>query len=263
MPEPSITLCLPIYNAERFLAEAIRSIQAQTYPDFLVIAVLDGCTDRSEEILMDLKDNRFEVVKKERNEGVVAASNLVIAKTQTLLGGRMDADDVMHPQRLEKQVHYMSSHPEIDVLGTWFDYIDAEGRKVKDAFPFPATHEELRQAFRIRNSIGGPTVAFRTERLRAIGGYENQESHAEDLTLWLKCLANGFRLANLPEVLHHYRLSDVQASVRNQSEIWAMTNAMYRRYGRLIWGDDAPDYELGAPLWRRVRRKFLRMFRAK
>lgn len=65
-----LSVKLPIYNAERFLAECIRSIQGQTFGDFEVIAVLDGCSDRSEEILMDLKDERFHVIKHETNLGV-------------------------------------------------------------------------------------------------------------------------------------------------------------------------------------------------
>ena len=252
---PSITLCFPIYNGERFLAEAMRSMQAQTLEDFEVFAVLDGCTDRSEEILMDLKDERFHVVKKEHNEGVVAASNMVIERAAATLCGRMDCDDVMHPQRLEKQAAFLAANPEVDVVGTWFDYIDEQGKTIRPAFEFPARHEEIKEDFRVRTCLGGSTVLFRTERMRAIGGYTDQDPYAEDLNLWLKCLAAGYHLANVPEVLMHYRIHGNQLSKRRQAETWAMTNAAYRRYGRQIWGVDAPDYELGAPLHRRALRK--------
>lgn len=260
---PSVTLCLPIYNGERFIAEAIRSIQAQTLEDFEVIAVLDGCTDRSEEILTDLKDERFQVVKKERNEGVVAASNLVIERAATPFCGRMDSDDIMHPQRLEKQVAFLRAHPEVDVVGTWFDYISETGEVIRKAFPFPALPEEIRRDFRVRNCLGGSTVTFRRDRIRALGGYTNQDPYAEDLNLWLKCLANGYRLANLPEVLMHYRVHGNQLSTRNQDETWAMTNFSYRTYGRLIWGDDAPEIDLGAPIHRRALRKLKRLIQGK
>jgi len=260
---PSITLCLPIYNAERFLSEAIRSIRAQTFEDFEVIAVLDGCTDRSEEILIAEKDERFRVVKKERNEGVVAASNLVIGMAVTPFCGRMDADDVMHPRRLERQVTFLADHPDVDVVGTWFDYIDEQGHSVGGAFEFPATHEDIKNGFRVRNSMGGSSVLFRSERMRAIGGYTDQDPYAEDLNLWLKCLANDFRLANIPEVLMHYRVHENQLSKRNQAETWAMTNLAYKRYGRQIWGDDAPVFELGAPIHRRIMKKVKRIVTGK
>jgi glycosyltransferase involved in cell wall biosynthesis len=263
MASPQITLCLPIYNAERFLADSIHSIRTQTLEDFMVIAVLDGCTDRSEEILMDLKDERFTVIKKERNEGVVAASNLVIERTTTPFGGRVDADDIMLPGRLEKQQAFLLAHPEIDVLGTWFDYIDENGKKIRDAFPFPSTHDEIKAGFRVRNSIGGCTVIFRNERIRELGGYTLQDPYAEDLTLWLKCLAHHYQFANIPEVLSRYRLSGQQVSNRKQHETWAMSNVAYREYGRQIWGNDAPDIDFGAPLYRRIQRKIKRLFTGK
>jgi glycosyltransferase involved in cell wall biosynthesis len=263
MSTPLITLCLPIYNAERFLAECIRSIQAQTLADFRVIAVLDGCQDRSEEILMELKDERFTVIKKDRNEGVVVASNLVIEQTTTPFGGRMDADDIMLPERLEKQQDFLLSHPDVDVVGTWFDYINEHSQKIRDAFPFPANHDDIKAGFRVRNSIGGCTVLFRSERIKQLGGYTDQDPFAEDLNLWLKCLANGYQFANIPEVLLRYRLSDGQLSKDKQKETWAMSNVAYRRYGRLIWGDNDPELEIGAPLHRRIMRKLKHLLRTK
>lgn len=263
MSSPLLTLTLPIYNAEQFLRECLASIRAQKLDEIEVIAIVDGCTDGSEAILREMADARFRIVVFNRNRGVVAASNLAIAEARAPYIARMDADDLMEPERLQRQVEFLDSNPGIDVVGTWFDYIDSRGQKIRDAFPFPATHDELKRDFRVRNSIGGPTVAFRTGRMRSIGGYIEQEPYAEDLNLWLKCLAAGFKLANIPEVLHHYRESGTQLSERRKIETWRMTNLAYQRYGRQIWGDDAPDYELGAPLYRKAWKKLNQLLRGR
>ncbi|MDD5088925.1 MAG: glycosyltransferase [bacterium] len=261
MAAPPLSVKIPIYNAERFLAECIRSIQAQTFGDFEVIAVLDGCTDRSEEILMELKDERFRVIKHETNRGVVAALNTAVELARAPLLARMDADDVMLPERLRKQVEFMNEHDEVTILGTWFDTIDNQSRVVKRVFPFPATHDEIHSAFRRYNAIGGPTMCMRVERIRAIGGYAATEPYADDLTLCLQCLAAGYRFANLPEVLLHYRRSPNQLMQRRRTETLRMTNLAYAKYGPLIWGQDAPEFELGAPLHRRVLKKLRRLAR--
>lgn len=248
----AVTVALPVYNGERFLAECLRSIKAQTLEDFEVIAVLDGCTDRSEEILMDMRDERFVVVKKERHEGLASALNYVLAHASAPLIARMDADDVMHPERFERQFECLAREPQIDVLGTWFDYINEKGKRVKKAFPFPSAHEEIKRDFRVRNSIGGPTTMYRTERIRQMGGYRTDFPLAQDLALWLKCLVADFRLTNLPAVLYSYRRYGAQASRQRRAEQLRLTNLAYALYGPEIWGDDAPRFELGLPLGRRI-----------
>jgi glycosyltransferase involved in cell wall biosynthesis len=260
---PSLTVALPIHDAERFLAECIRSIKAQTFEDFEVIAVLDGCTDRSEELLRDMQDARFLIFKKDQKEGLSSALNWVLAHATTPLIARMDADDVMHAHRLERQYEFMSREPSVDILGTWFDYIDENGKFVKKAFRFPTTHEEIRRGFRVRGSIGHPTVMYRADRIRQVGGYPLEFQVAEDLVLWLKCLAADLRFANLPEVLLHYRLTRMQATRKRHAEMGRMTNIAYARYGPEIWGDDAPDFEYEAPLSRRILKRLRRLLRKK
>jgi glycosyltransferase involved in cell wall biosynthesis len=263
MPSPVVTLSLPIYNAERFLAEALQSIKAQTVADFEVYAVLDGCSDGSEDILMHLKDARFIVVKKERNEGKVPATNLALFQGHGEFFGRMDADDVMHPEKLERQVRFLREHPEVDIVGTYFDHINEQGLRIRQAFPFPTTHEGIRDGFRVRDCIGGPVALCRREKLVAVGGYDPLFWQSEDLELWLKCLASGLRFSNLPEVLFHYRVHRAQDSTRQKTAMFELSNLAYQKYGPLIWGDDAPDVEFGAPLYRRAWRRLKRLFKLK
>jgi glycosyltransferase involved in cell wall biosynthesis len=263
MSLPRVTLSLPIYNGERFLTEAVESIKGQTFTDFEVYAVLDGCSDRSEEILMSLKDERFIVIKKERNEGKVPATNLGLFQGHGEFFGRMDADDIMHPAKLERQVRFLVEHPEIDVVGAYFDLINERGARIRKAFRFPTAHQAIRGDFRRRNSLGGAIALARRERIVEVGGYDPEFWQAEDLELWLRCLAAGLRFANLPEVLYHYRMHGGQDSVRVRAAILQLTNLAYRRHGPLIWGDDAPEVEFGAPLHRRAWRRLKRIFNVK
>ncbi len=254
-------MVLPIYNVERFLRDSVLSIRAQTLTDFEVIAILDGCTDRSEVILNELKDERFIVHKKEQNEGVAAASILGLREASGEFVGRMDADDVMDSRRLEWQVEFLRAHSDIDIVGTWFDYIDEQGRRVRDALPFPQTHEEILHGFRSYMAVGGPTVMCRTNRIRAIGGFDPEFAHAEDLRLMLKALANGLRIANLPEVLYHYREHASQLNRVRRRETHRNSDLSYREFGPLIWGKDAPNPALTAPLVIRLIRKIKRTLR--
>jgi glycosyltransferase involved in cell wall biosynthesis len=256
-----IALTLPIHNAEHFLTECIHSIRQQTFGDFEVIALLDGCTDRSEEILMDMRDSRFVTLKTEHREGLTSALNRILPHASAPLIARMDADDVIDPRRLELQFEFMTRENEIDVLGTWFDYIDESGKRVRKAFPFPARHEDIKRGFRLRNSIGGATVMFRAERIRQAGGYPQEFPLGQDLALWLKCLSMNYRFANLPTVLYSYRQHGKQSSKERRAEQLRFTNLAYATYGKAIWGDDAPHFELSAPLPRRIIRRLKRLLK--
>jgi glycosyltransferase involved in cell wall biosynthesis len=250
MHSPLITISLPIYNADKYLAECIKSIKTQTCEDFEVIAVLDGCTDRSEEILMDLKDERFIVIKKVQNEGKVAASNAGLFHGRGEYFCRTDADDTLHSNKLKLQSAFLRAHSEIDVIGAYFDYINERGEVLRGPFPFSLTHENILNEFRVRNPIGGPTALCRREKLVAIGGFSLSYWQCEDLELWLHCLAEGFHFSNLSEVLYHYRVHGAQDSTRLRSEVFRLTKAAYQLHGRKIWGDHPPDGDYSESLWR-------------
>jgi glycosyltransferase involved in cell wall biosynthesis len=252
MPSASpVTIGLPIYNAERYLAEAINSIKAQTFADFDVLAVLDGCTDRSEEILESLKDERFVVIRNERNLGLVKNLNIMLERTSALLFARMDADDIMLPERIGKQVEFMNAHPDIDVLGTYFDQINEQSQKVKEALAFPYKHEDILERFRLYPIVHHPTVMFRTVKIRSIGGYDDKYEYAEDLALWLRCFSLGYRFALLPETLLHYRMHRQQLMTRKLELTCEMADRAYATFGPAIWGERAPDFVAGINRWHR------------
>src|SRR5215207_5701854 len=115
---PRVTIGLPFYNAANTLASAVRSVFAQTYHDWELILVNDGSSDRSLEIADAVKDPRIRVMSDGRNKGLAARLNEITSSACGRYIARMDADDLMHPDRLARQVALLQTRPRVDVVGT-------------------------------------------------------------------------------------------------------------------------------------------------
>ncbi|MBK6911135.1 MAG: glycosyltransferase [bacterium] len=255
--QPLVTIGLPIYNAEAYLADCIESIKAQTLREFEVLAVLDGGTDRSAEILRKHADSRFRILDNGRNIGLAATCNRMLELCQTELLARMDSDDLMRPERLRRQYDFMQTHPDVDVLGTYFDTIDETGRVIAGPVAFSTTPEAIREEYRVQAALHHPTLMYRVKRIIELGGYP--DSHvSEDTILWLRGLSQGFRYANLPEVHCSYRIHSSQMMNRLREATLAALDKAYADFGPQIWGDRAPDYVSGLNRWERLRRRLKR-----
>jgi glycosyltransferase involved in cell wall biosynthesis len=253
---PLVTIGLPVYNTEKYLAECIESIKAQTLRDFEVIAILDCPTDHSAEILRKHADSRFRILENERNLGLAATMNRALQECSTVYLARMDADDKMYPERLRKQLDFMESHRDVDVLGTYANTVDHQGRRIEQPFAFCSTPEDIREEFRTRTALIHPTVMFRVERILKLGGYPL--GLAEDSVLWLKALSCGYKFANLAEPLLDYRIHPTQSmSVKREISLSNLDRA-YAEYGRQIWGDRAPNFVSGSTRFERLRRRIKR-----
>jgi glycosyltransferase involved in cell wall biosynthesis len=201
----AVSVLMPVYNTERFVAETTESVLAQTFRDFELIALDDGSTDRSREILESFakRDPRVRVVSRP-NKGLVATLNEGLALAQAPLIARIDADDLCHPQRFEKQVQALNDDPGLVAVGSCSAAIDEDGNALGN-YPTPLSHEEIeREHLRGHSSIHHPSVMFRTEVVRGLGGYRELVP-CEDFDLWLR-LGEVGRLANLPENLITKRL---------------------------------------------------------
>jgi len=234
--DKAVTVVLPVFNGERFLATAVKSILEQTVANFECIVIDDGSTDSSFDILNELCDERFLILRRKKNQGLVAALNLGIERAETELVARMDADDIMHPQRLAFQIGFMMQNPHIAVSGTYFEYINVDDETVGDAIQFPVQPEDVRASFRSFVAIGSSTVMFRKSLLiKYTGLCSVRYPHAEDLGLWLECLSKGLLLANLPEVLLKCRQYGGQVENRRRIEQRQSTELAYQDFADLIW----------------------------
>jgi len=206
MSRTILNVLLPIYDAQRFLPEALDSLLAQTFKDFEVIAVNDGSTDNSLKILeaYAAKDRRLRVVSRP-NTGIVGALNNAISEGKAPLLARMDADDITHPSRFAKQLAFLEQHPDVVAVGSWVRMVWVDGSPIFE-YQTPTAHEEIKRQLLDGNggSIIHPSAIFRREAIEAVGGYREEALWFEDLDLYLRLLDQG-RLANLPEVLLDYR----------------------------------------------------------
>jgi glycosyltransferase involved in cell wall biosynthesis len=200
-----VSVVMPVRDGERFLREALDSTLAQARADLELIAVDDGSTDATPEILAEAaeRDSRVRVVRQEPG-GLTVAINAGCALARGPLIARMDADDVMLPDRLERQVAYLAAHPGVALLGGGIVLVDEAGAEIDREPGRPQLD------FLVRNELTHATVMMRAEAFRALGGYRLDQS--EDYDLWLR-FDEGYGVAALAEPVIRYRLHPGQFSV--------------------------------------------------
>lgn len=204
---PRVSVLLPVYNCDLYLRSALDSICSQKFPDFEVIAVDDGSTDQSLDILQSIaaSDSRFRVLSRP-NTGIVGAMNDGLELCRGELIARMDADDIALPDRFGRQVAHMDAHPECLALGTRVDMIDSEGNRIR-SWSTETRHEAIDNAHMLGNggAITHPSSMIRRSAIDEVGGYREKCNLAEDLDLFLRLAERG-QLANLPDVLLQWRM---------------------------------------------------------
>ena len=207
MTAPLVSAVMPVYNGERFVVEAVRSILAQTLGDFECVVVDDGSTDRTAKLLEaeQALDSRLVVHRQPSNLGFRTALNTGCALARGEFIARMDADDISEPTRFERQVAFLRAHPEVGVVGSAMQFIDDRGvrGRVKS---YPAGGGLAAWSMLFFNSLGHPSVMMRRALLQAAGWYPaGCAGGTEDYAIFLD-LSWKSRVANLPEVLLLYRV---------------------------------------------------------
>jgi glycosyltransferase involved in cell wall biosynthesis len=204
-----VSILLPAYNIDKFLKEAIDSVLNQTYKDFELILIDDGSTDNTLNIMQEYanKDNRI-IIDSHENMGMGESLNraLKIAKGDLII--RMDADDIMLPQRIEMQVEFMQNNPNISVSSCLAYYINENGKIIGKTFSDLKTIDDSKRYLKENEPIGllHPGVIFRKKDILEIGGYRGKFWPAEDIDLWNRLLENGKNIVVIQEILMKYRI---------------------------------------------------------
>ena len=197
--QPLVSVVMPVYNAERFVGDALKSILNQTYTKFEFIIIDDGSKDESLAIIKKYADPRIRLIALAQNQGIVHALNTGLQTAQGKYIARMDADDVSMPNRLALQVAFMESHPEVGLLGTQHVAIHGKARL------FPTTHNALVWYMLNACPFVHPSVMLRVDVLKQHQlQYDKAFEYAEDLELWTR-LSGFTQVANLPQRLIKYR----------------------------------------------------------
>ncbi len=207
-PELPISVCVPMYNAARYVRECIESILNQTFADFELLVVDDGSTDGSVEAVRSYDDPRIRLLENEHD--YIGSLNLLLEEAKGKYMVRMDADDVMVPDRLQVQFDYMEEHGEIDVLSGGMLYIDGKGNYVlPSVVGRPITVQDMLRG----NHICNPTAIMRSESIRSRQlRYEAGYEYAEDYQFWMSAVRAGLHIENLSRIFIEYRLSPYQVS---------------------------------------------------
>lgn len=208
--EPLVSVIMPVYNAGKFLVPAIESILKQTYGHFELIIVDDASTDGSTNIIKRYKKRYPKIVravflKKQLNKGGDACANIAFKRARGSFIARMDADDIAHPDRIEKQVNYMQTHPDVLLLGAQARVIDKKNHVIGDK-TVPTNHEDIYKGFFIFHPIVHPTVMIRKRLLpKRDYLYKIKYSANNDLFTFFELLTYG-KFANMDEQLLDYRM---------------------------------------------------------
>jgi len=252
MTSPSnvkISILMPVFNAQGTLSECLDSIFSQSLQDFEIIAVNDFSTDKSVDILQSYNDPRICVIEN-KNKGIVHALNAGLSCCNSNYVARMDADDVMHAERLEKQHDVLNNNADITLCATqakkfpeetiqngYVEYMRWQNACI--------TMQDIKNQIYIESPFAHPSVMFRKDHIVESGAYKDGE-FPEDYELWLRLFHAGYKMIKLGEVLLDWRESDSRlsrTSSRYSNSAFEKLRALYlakdvRLRGRdvVFWG---------------------------
>ncbi len=206
--EPAISIVMPAYNAEKYLADAIESILTQSFKDIEVIVVDDASTDRTLEIAQKFQqqDKRLRYIVLPTNQGVSAARNHGLASAGGEFVCFSDADDLSLPTRLQAQYEALKRNPQIDAVGIRSQVMNADLSQVILPKLCPAYHANIVLALFIGDlSIVGGAIMVRSELARKAGGWNESLRIGEEGAFFLRLLLCGARFSNIQQMLYIQR----------------------------------------------------------
>lgn len=202
---PPVTIGLPFYNAEQYLLDAIRSVFAQTHEDWELILMDDGSTDRSLEIAQSINDPRVKVYSDGLNKKLASRLNEIHALAKHSYIARMDADDLMSPKRIQKQLEYLEVNPDVDLVSTGVCSISIDSlpkgvRLKSDDHPLTAKAVLLGQHGIVHASV----LARKSWYTR--NTYNTEDTIAQDYKLWVRAFEKSdLKVGFIAEPLYFYR----------------------------------------------------------
>jgi len=227
----SVTIGIPFLNARRCLADAVRSVFAQTHDDWELLLIDDGSADGSIDVVRHLNDPRVRVLSDGSNRGLCVRLNQIASLAQGAYLARMDADDLMHPERIERQIRFLSANPDIDLVDTATFTVDDDLTPlgIRGDRPLDSRPEAV-----LRNGLLiHPTVMGRAEWFRG-NPYDPVYVRAEDRELWSRTCGTT-KFARLGEPMFFYR-EGLAGNLRNYLRTERTVRDILHRYGPPLVG---------------------------
>jgi len=219
-----VSILMPVYNAEAYLSETLETIQSQTYQNWELFAIDDWSTDKSHDILLDFakKDKRIKVYRNGKHRGVAGAANLALSMIKSNYVARMDADDLMHPERIAKQLKFLKENPDVVIVGSQCVLIDQNGQKIGEK-KFPTKNNDIVKMIFRSIPIQQPSMMINRSLLpKDFIAYDQNKNTAEEFELLFKLFKYG-KAANLADFLHFYRLHGKNTSLKDPKKTFYLT----------------------------------------
>lgn len=226
---PKISVLMGIYNCADTLGQAVTAIQNQTYTNWELILCEDGSSDNTYEAARSLAaaDSRIVLLRNEKNLGLNATLNRCLAAATGEYIARMDGDDDCMPDRFEKQVALLENHPEFQITSSPMILFDESGEWGRTTVPEYPTPDQVVSG----TPISHAPVMLRRECMNAVGGYTEDPRmlRVEDVNLWIKLYAAGYRCRNIQEPL--YRMRNDQHALNRRRYIYRVNSVYVRLQG--------------------------------
>ena len=207
---PILSVIMPAFNAAQRIAAAIKSILQQSFDDFEFIIINDGSADATATIINNYaqKDPHIKPIHLPTNQGIAYALNVGLKQSQGAYIARMDADDLSHPLRLEKQYNYLLQHDYVDICGAAMQNVKLSAKQIRDKTKttyYPVTDAAIKMnlffIYPLGKTFAHATLLSRRKVFEHVA-YSEQQLYMEDADIYLKWARHIFIFANLPEILY-------------------------------------------------------------
>lgn len=259
---PKVSVIMPVYGVEKFVAAAVESVLAQTFTDFELLIIDDCSPDSSIEICKGYKDPRIKIIPHEFNRGLAGARNTGVRHAKGDYLGFLDSDDLWTPDKLEKHVAHLDANPDIGVSFSRSAFIDEDGTDT-GYYQMPRLRDIEPGYYLCRNPIGnGSAPVIRREVFGDIRYeddlhgkaedfyFDERFRRSEDIECWIRIAVNtNWKIEGLPEALTLYRLNagGLSAQLLKQLESWEQMIEKIRQYAPEFlakWESLARAYQL-------------------
>lgn len=226
-----VSVIIPAYNAGEYVGEAIKSIQSQTYKDLEIIVIDDCSKDNTVDIVNEMakKDNRINLLKNKENLGIGGNRNkgIEVAKGEYICW--QDADDISLPQRIERQVEFLESHPDVGVVGGFIQFFSAHGDGATRRY---AVDDSMLRATIFRyNPVAQPASMMRAECFDTVGGYDPKYRVSEDLDMLFR-IGEHYQFGNVQDIVLRYRQTEGSLTASNLKAMEKATLTIRAHYSR-------------------------------
>ena len=218
--QPLVSVIMPCYNMEKYIAATIESVQRQTYPHWELLIVDDTSTDRTADMVRShqIQDDRIHFVVKPKHSGIADTRNQCISMAKGRFLAFLDADDLWHPEKLEQQLQFMTER-KIGFSYSSYDCVDEEGKPLEKRVNSAGNLDY--DAYLHNTIIGCSTVMIDTTIIGNV--FVPHFRTSEDTATWLNILKKGFLAYAIEQPLTSYRIRQHSASsnkLKASSDLW-------------------------------------------